>query len=139
MSVVGPSGSGKTELIFKMLKGSTFYPKFEKIFYFYKEHQPLFPTIQKEIKAIKFLKYSGFEITKKLSDCLLVYDDCNGHAPTKEIVRLASINKLNVKRCPPVGSENNVELSSTRFKVSLFRLQLSLVTAEDYVLQHTQY
>ena len=32
MSVVGPSGSGKTELIFKMLKGSTFYPKFEKMF-----------------------------------------------------------------------------------------------------------
>ena len=32
MSVVGPSGSGKTELIFKMLKGSTFYPKFEKFF-----------------------------------------------------------------------------------------------------------
>ena len=64
MSVVGPSGSGKTELIFKMLKGTTFYPKFEKIFYFYKEHQPLFSTIQKEIKGIEFLKYSGFEITK---------------------------------------------------------------------------
>ena len=64
MSVVGPSGSGKTELIFKMLKGSTFYPKFEKIFYFYKEHQPLFPTIQKAIKGIEFLKYSGLEITK---------------------------------------------------------------------------
>ena len=64
---------------------------------------------------------------------------CNGHALTNEIVRLASINKLNVKRYPPVGSENNVELSSTRFKVPLFRLRLSLVIAVDYVLQHTQY
>ena len=91
MSVVGPSGSGKTELIFKLLKGSTFYPKFEKIFYFYKEHQPLFPTIQKEIKGIEFLKYSGFEITKKLSDCLLVYDDsCEEIFNDQEFVKLAT-------------------------------------------------
>ena len=81
MSVVGPSGSGKTELIFKMLKGTTFYPKFEKIFYFYKEHQPLFSTIQKEIKGIEFLKYSGFECygikntwsTDKAGTCLAYY------------------------------------------------------------------
>ena len=26
MSIVGPSGCGKTELLFRMLKGSTFYP-----------------------------------------------------------------------------------------------------------------
>lgn len=31
MSVVGPSGCGKTDLIFKMLKSSTFYPRFTKI------------------------------------------------------------------------------------------------------------
>ena len=36
MSIVGPSGCGKTELLFRMLKGSTFYPRFEKIYYFYK-------------------------------------------------------------------------------------------------------
>ena len=28
MAVVGPSGSGKIELIFKLLKGKTFYPSF---------------------------------------------------------------------------------------------------------------
>ena len=36
MSIVGPSGCGKTELLFRMLKGSTFYPRFEKIYYFYR-------------------------------------------------------------------------------------------------------
>ena len=36
MSIVGPSGCGKTELLFRMLKGSTFYPRFEKISKFYK-------------------------------------------------------------------------------------------------------
>ena len=30
MSIVGPSGCGKTELLFRMPKGSTFYPRFEK-------------------------------------------------------------------------------------------------------------
>ena len=34
MSVVGPSGCGQTELIFNMLKGHTFYPRFQKIYYF---------------------------------------------------------------------------------------------------------
>ena len=31
MSIVGPSGCGKTQLLFRMLKGLTFYPRFEKI------------------------------------------------------------------------------------------------------------
>ena len=66
MSIVGPSGCGKTELLFRMLKGSTFYPRFEKIYYFYKEFQPLFKDMQRVIviPGIEFLKYSGFDITK---------------------------------------------------------------------------
>ena len=42
LAIVGPSGSGKTELIFKLLKGKTFYPKFQRALYFYKEIQPLY-------------------------------------------------------------------------------------------------
>ena len=34
MAVVGPSGCGKTELIFKMLRENTFYPKFNNIIFF---------------------------------------------------------------------------------------------------------
>ena len=37
LAIVGPSGSGKTELIFKLLKGKKFYPKFQRALYFYKE------------------------------------------------------------------------------------------------------
>ena len=37
MSIVGPSGCAKTELVFRRLKSSTFYPRFEKIYYFYEK------------------------------------------------------------------------------------------------------
>ena len=67
MSVVGPSGCGKTELLFRILKGSTFHPCVEKIFYFYKDFQPLFKDMQRVIP--------GIDITKNLSHCLLIYDD----------------------------------------------------------------
>ena len=88
MSIVGPSGCGKTELFFRMLKGSTFYPRFEKIYYFYKEFQPLFKDMQQVIPGIEFLKYSGFDITKSLSHCLLIYDDsCEEIFNDKEFVK----------------------------------------------------
>ena len=76
MSIVGPSGFGKTELMFHMLQGNSFYPRFEKIYYFYKEFQPpLFREMQGSIARIEFIKYSGLEITKNLSNCLLIFDD----------------------------------------------------------------
>ena len=34
MAFVGPSGCGKTVLIFKMLIGNTFYPKFNHIIFY---------------------------------------------------------------------------------------------------------
>ena len=75
MSIVGPSGCGKTKLLLRMLKGSTFYPSFKKIYYVYKEFQPLFKDMQRVIPGTEFLKYSGFDITKILSRFLLIYDD----------------------------------------------------------------
>ena len=91
MSIVGPSGCGKRELLFRMLKSSTFYPRFEKIYYFYKEFQPLFKDMQRVIPGIEFLKYSGFDRTKKLSHCLLIYDDsCEGIFNDKEFVKIAT-------------------------------------------------
>ena len=91
MSIVGPSGCGKTELLLRMLKSSTFYPRFEKIYYFYKEYQPLFKDKQRVIPGIEFLKYSGFDITKNLSHCLLIYDDlCEEIFNDKEFVTIAT-------------------------------------------------
>ena len=88
MSIVGPSGCGKTELL---LKGSTFYRRFEKIYYFYKEFQPLFKDMQRVIPGIEFLKYSGLDITKNLSHCLLIYDDSFEEIfNDKEFVKIAT-------------------------------------------------
>ena len=74
MSIVGPRGYGKTELLFRMLKDSTFYPCFEKIYYSYKEFQLFFKDMQRVIPGIEVLRYSGFEITKNLSHCLPIFN-----------------------------------------------------------------
>ena len=91
MSTVGPSGSGKTELTFHMLQGNSFYPRFQKIYYFYKEFQPLFRDKQDSLARIEFIKYSGLEITKNLSNCLLPFDDsCEEIFNDKEFVKIAT-------------------------------------------------
>ena len=90
MSIEGPSDCGKTELLFRMLKGSTFYPRFEKIYSFYKEFRTLFKDKQRVIPEIEFLKHSGFDITKNLSNCLPIYDNsCEEIFNIKEFVKLA--------------------------------------------------
>ena len=90
MAVVGPSGSGKTYLIFSILQGSSFYPAFPKIYYF-KEFHDTFTAMQQRMPNIEFIKYSGLDITKKLSDCLLVYDDsCEEIFSDTEFVKIAT-------------------------------------------------
>ena len=43
MALIGPWGSSKARLVYSMLATpTTFYPRIEKIFYFYKKYQPLF-------------------------------------------------------------------------------------------------
>ena len=91
MAVVGPSGSGKTDLIFNMLQGRSFYPAFLKIYYFYKEFQDTFTAIQQKIPHNEFIKFSGLDITKKMLDSLLVYDDsCEEIFNDKEFVKIAT-------------------------------------------------
>ena len=65
-------------------------PAHLKIYYFYKEFQDTFTAIQQKIPHIEFIKYAGLDITKKLSDCLLVYDDsCDDIFHDKEFVKIA--------------------------------------------------
>ena len=62
MAVVGLSGLGKTELIFKLLKGETFYSKFSRVIYFYKDIQPVINgNLNSQRLQIKFLNFTGFD------------------------------------------------------------------------------
>ena len=62
MAVVGPSVSGKTELIFKLLKEKTFYPRFKRAIFFYTESQPMYSEKGKSHNInIEFVKFNGFD------------------------------------------------------------------------------
>ena len=90
MAVVGPSGSGKTELILRMLAGNTFYPKFEKILFLYREIQPLYTEIAQKITII-FKKYINLDFVKNIDNCLLIFDDSRKEVFNyKEFVNLAT-------------------------------------------------
>ena len=90
MSLVGPGGSGKTRLIFAMIASpTTFYPKLQKTYYFYKEYQPLFKEMAGKLN-IEFVPCLDFEMIKKLENCLLVFDDsCEEIYQEKEFVKIA--------------------------------------------------
>ena len=76
MAIVGPSGSGKTELIFKLLTGKTFYPKFGTVLYLYKEMQPAFSEkVSSQEVNVKFMKFNEFESLRILENVLLVFND----------------------------------------------------------------
>ena len=76
LAIVGPSGSGKTELIFKLLKGKTFYPKFQRAKHFYKEIQRIYSEKSKTHSIdLTFIKLNGFDSLRNLENILLVFDD----------------------------------------------------------------
>ena len=90
MALVGPSGSGKTQLIFDMLLQNTFYPRIDRVFYFYREDQPIFAKMTTKLN-IQFIKFSSFDVTKELEDCLLIFDDsCEEIFSDKEFVKIAT-------------------------------------------------
>lgn len=74
MTIVGPSGCGKTQLIHRMLKGKSFYPRFDKIYFFYQEWQPIYQNMQMELN-IQFVPCVDFDMIVNLTDCLLIFDD----------------------------------------------------------------
>ena len=76
LAIVGPSGSGKTELIFKFLKEKTFYPKFQRALYFYKEIQPHYSEKSNTHSIdLNFIKFNGFDSLRNHENILLVFDD----------------------------------------------------------------
>ena len=99
MAVVGPGGSGKTRLIVSMLASQTFHPGFSNVFYFYKENQPLFIEMEKNLN-IEFVPCLDFDMIKNLEDCLLIFDDsCEEIYQEKEFVKLAVAGRHKKVHC----------------------------------------
>ena len=104
MSFVGPSGCGKSQLIFKMLESGTFQPEFDKIFYFYQHHQPLYDQMTSVIRNIEFIKSIDFQLIDDLpndgTNYLLIFDDsCAEILKSKAFEKIATAGrhrKLNV-------------------------------------------
>ena len=93
MAVVGPSDCGKTELIFKMLIGNTFYPKFNHIIILYREMQQIYVKMEQKLGVI-FKKYANLEFLNNLENCLLIIDDsCEEIYNDKEFVKLATAGR----------------------------------------------
>ena len=76
LAIVGPLGSGKTELIFKLLKGKTFYPKYRRAIHFYKEIQRIYSEKSNtHSNDLTFIKLNGFDSLRNLENILLGFDD----------------------------------------------------------------
>ena len=91
MAVVGSSESGKTEIIFKLLKGRTFYPN-GRVLYFYKDIQLI---VRDELNVrriqIDFVNIDGFDRLRNIENILLVFDDsCEEIYKDKDFVKLAT-------------------------------------------------
>ena len=98
ISLVGPSDSGKTYLILEWLKVGTFQPKFDKIYFFYQDLQPLYDVMQKEIDNLEFVQGVHFEFISSLKNngtkYLLVFDDsCAEICNSKELVDIATAGR----------------------------------------------
>lgn len=93
MAVVGPSGSGKTQLIFKMLVGNTFYPKFDNMIFFYKEFQPLYSQMKNKL-PISFVRFTNLEFISELENSLIIFDDsCEEIYNDPQFVQLATAGR----------------------------------------------
>ena len=90
MAVVGPSGCGKTQLIYRMLIGNTFYPKYDKVYFFYRHYQDIYRVMQSTLD-IEFVQCIDFDMIEKLNNCLLIFDDsCEEIYDDKNFSKLAT-------------------------------------------------
>ena len=93
MTAVEPSGCGKTELYFKMLRGNSFYPKFNHIIFLYRKSNKYTSKLSKV--GVIFKKYAYLELLNNLENCLLImYDSCGKNYNDKEFVKLATAGQF---------------------------------------------
>ena len=89
ISLVGPSGSGKPHLIRDWLSIGTFYPVFDKIYYFYQHYESHYELMSKNIKNIHFTQGVDFEFIQSLPN--------NGTEYLLIFVRKSQTRKIFVK------------------------------------------
>ena len=95
LAIVGPSDSGKTELIFKLMKRKTFYNKFQRAIYFYKEIQPIYSEKSNTHSIdLTFIKFKCFDSLRNVENNLLAFDDsCEEIYNDKDFVKLATAGR----------------------------------------------
>ena len=92
MAVVGPSGC-KTNLIFRIITGKTFYPKFKNVIFLYHEMQPIYSQVGKHLNIV-FKKFTNLEFLQNTENCLLIFDDsCEEIFNDKAFVKLATAGR----------------------------------------------
>ena len=98
ISTVGPSETGKLQFIYNWRKIGTFQPKFDKMYFFYQNSQPLYDVMQKHIENLEFLQGVNFEIIDSLKNngtkYLLIADDsCEEICNSKAFVDIATARR----------------------------------------------
>ena len=63
-------------MIFKLLTGRIFHPKFERVIFFYKDIQAV---VMDELSArrihIEFVKFDGVDCLRNIDNIMLMFDD----------------------------------------------------------------
>ena len=98
ISLVGPPETGKTQFFYNWLDIGFFQPKFDKIYFFYQQSQPLYDFMQKEIENREFVQGVNFEFIDKLKNNgtkhLLIFDgSCEEICNSKAFVGLATTGR----------------------------------------------
>ena len=84
-----------------MLSGNTFFPKFSKIIFLYRELQQKYIKLEKRL-GVTFNKNGNLEFLKSLANCLLIIDDsCEEIYNDNDFVKLTTAGRhKNIKVIP---------------------------------------
>ena len=96
MAVVGQSGCDKTKLIFRIIAGNKFYPKFKYIIFLYHEMRTTYSQIDQHSNIV-FQKFTNLEFLKYIENILLIFaDSCEDIFNDKEFVKLATDTRTSI-------------------------------------------
>ena len=66
--MVGPSKTVQSQLNYNWLKIETFEPKFDEIYYFYQQYQPLYDVLLEKIENLEFVQSVDVEFVDTLKN-----------------------------------------------------------------------